>query len=674
MAWWKPLALVLTLSGTISLTILWLLIQQKRFTIFNSLFAYAVAIFFMEVMATLVALQNRGFETLWVAHTIRLITAIYFPVILYAISRSLDLPPLPRYPHRPSWILFGIASVISLGTWQSLYFTISHAPSSFFPTFTPWYWLVLTFWVATYYLLFYDLLLKYRLCRRQEEIAALRLALLRLFPLVSLMAMSIHALPFWGIDHPLLLSIYLPGSFLLLYTAIRFRILPLTSQLEFILPQLILIALLLVALYPFIPDNQNFAFYHLLTVTLTLVAIVGSELTHWFHQRISQQQHQAQQDFEKKLEKFTAEVTTYLEPEKFWEYVGHYCQSLFQFNRCAILAFQYDVQPYQLVYLKGFNFSEFQAMLSGNPSAILDVLESERQTLNIHHYPENSVVHQAMNRLGIELVVPIFEDTTLAGIIFLGNDRHLYSERTHLLARLPFFASHVAVAFRNLKIIRQTLQAQKMAEIGMLASQLAHDFQSFIALVKLENTANERLISHANYMEKLVQDLLHFVRPQQLNLTPININDLIDMTLDVLDIPSDVIIEKHYAEDLPEVKVDIGEMRRVFINLLENSLRAMQNAPRKRIKITTRRLRPLSRFQLSPWLYIEILDEGEGIPEELLDKIFEPFFTTHKHRGGNGLGLAIVKQIVTRHQGYIDVASRPGKGTIFSIRIPFLIQ
>jgi len=146
------------------------------------------------------------------------------------------------------------------------------------------------------------------------------------------------------------------------------------------------------------------------------------------------------------------------------------------------------------------------------------------------------------------------------------------------------------------------------------------------------------------------------------------------MTLDVLNIPPDVILEKHYAEELPEVKVDISEMRRVFMNLLENSLRAMQHSKNKRIKITTRRLRPISRFQLSPWLYIEILDEGEGIPEEYLDKIFEPFFTTYKHRGGNGLGLAIVKQIVTRHQGYIDVASRPGKGTIFSIRIPFLLH
>ncbi len=673
MPWLKPVAFSLTLSGVVSLTLLWLLIHQKRFTIFTSLFAYAVAIFFIEVMATLVALASSAAETRLLAHTIRLITAIYFPVVLYAISRSIQLRPSPPHSPRTPWLLFAVATVLASGTWFSLYFAAPSTTDWLFPHYRNAYWLVIAFWGVAYYLIFHDLLLKYRQCRRQEEIDALRLALLRLFPLVSLMAIVVYALPFWGIPHPLLLGVYLPGSLLLFYAAVRFRILRMTHQLEFMLPQLILTTVLLLALYPWFPEDQNFGVYHLLTTGLALLAIVGSELTSLFHQRLNREERAAQQAFEQKLEKFTAEVTTYLEPEKFWEYVGHYCQALFQFNRCAILAFQYDVQPYQLVYVKGFDTGEFQSMITGNPSAILDVLESERQTLHIQQYAEDSTVYQAMNRLGIDAVVPIFDDGTLAGIIFLGNDRRTFASE-QMLARLPFFASHVAVAYRNLKIIRQTLQAQKMAEIGMLASQLAHDFQSFIALVKLENTENERLVSHAQYMEKLVQDLLHFVRPQQLNLTPININDLIDMTLDVLDIPPDVIIEKHYAEDLPEVKVDIGEMRRVFINLLENSLRAMQQAPRKRIKITTRRLRPISRFQLSPWLYIEILDEGEGIPEELLDKIFEPFFTTHKHRGGNGLGLAIVKQIVTRHQGYIDVTSRPGKGTIFSIRIPFLIQ
>ncbi|MCK6622587.1 MAG: ATP-binding protein [Calditrichia bacterium] len=111
-------------------------------------------------------------------------------------------------------------------------------------------------------------------------------------------------------------------------------------------------------------------------------------------------------------------------------------------------------------------------------------------------------------------------------------------------------------------------------------------------------------------------------------------------------------------------------MRRAFLNLLQNSLRALRTQPNGRIKITTKELRPLSRFRRNPWVYIEILDEGIGIPEEYLERIFDPFFTTHKNEGGNGLGLAIVKQTITRHSGFIDVASKPGKGTVFNIRLP----
>ena len=145
------------------------------------------------------------------------------------------------------------------------------------------------------------------------------------------------------------------------------------------------------------------------------------------------------------------------------------------------------------------------------------------------------------------------------------------------------------------------------------------------------------------------------------------------MSLDLIELRPNIVIEKNYAESLPEINLDIDQIRRVFKNLIENSSRALKNINNKRLKITTRQLRPISKIQRNPWIYVEILDEGVGIPEEYLDKIFDPFFTTNKNEGGNGLGLAIVKQIITRHHGFIDVTSRPGKGTIFSIRLPHII-
>jgi signal transduction histidine kinase len=198
-------------------------------------------------------------------------------------------------------------------------------------------------------------------------------------------------------------------------------------------------------------------------------------------------------------------------------------------------------------------------------------------------------------------------------------------------------------------------------------------FQSFISIVKLENADNQRLTDYANYTEKLIEDLLNYARPQELKFVPVNINHLIDMSFDLIDIPTNIQIEKHFSQDLPEINVDIGQIRRVFTNLFENSIRAMEFANGKRLKVTTKQLRPISKTKRNPWVYIEILDDGNGIPEENLEKIFEPFYTTYKNKGGNGMGLAIVKQIITRHKGIIDVTSRPEKGTIFNIRLPYII-
>jgi signal transduction histidine kinase len=112
-------------------------------------------------------------------------------------------------------------------------------------------------------------------------------------------------------------------------------------------------------------------------------------------------------------------------------------------------------------------------------------------------------------------------------------------------------------------------------------------------------------------------------------------------------------------------------MRRVFSGLFENSIHAMRSHESGHLKIITKELQPISKFRHTSWVCIEIQDNGIGIQEEYLERIFDPFFTTHKNEGGNGLGLAIVRQIISRHSGFIDVSSTPGKGTITKIRLPY---
>jgi MazG family protein len=371
-----------------------------------------------------------------------------------------------------------------------------------------------------------------------------------------------------------------------------------------------------------------------------------------------------------KLEQFSAGIINFTDLSQLWPFVGEFCKQHLGIAKLAIITSQYDISPYQIDYLDGFSEENIKSLLTSQHFALLEKLEIERQLLDKHDLRPDDIIFKIMDQLNISAAIPIVKQKELMAIILLGRvtkDTPLTQQQLH---HLKLIGSQIAFAMANIRSIREMVQSQKMAGLGMFASQLAHDFRSFISITKTLNRENERLARHAAYMEKMVQDLLNYARPQELKLTGLNINDLLEMTLDLIQTPPWLRIEKHYTPDLPKLNLDIHQMRRVFTNLLENSIRAMRNNESGRIKITTKELRPLTKFRRNPWIYIEILDQGIGIPEEYLERIFDPFFTTRKNEGGNGLGLAIVKQIITRHSGFIDVASKPGKGTIFSIRLP----
>lgn len=119
-------------------------------------------------------------------------------------------------------------------------------------------------------------------------------------------------------------------------------------------------------------------------------------------------------------------------------------------------------------------------------------------------------------------------------------------------------------------------------------------------------------------------------------------------------------LDKELDFDLPPV-VDIypGELNQVWTNIIDNAIDAMPKGGV--LKIKTARHHDQAR--------VEIIDNGEGIPEEVIDQIFDPFFTTKKVGEGTGLGLEVTRRIIDRHKGQIDVASKPGR-TVFTICIP----
>ncbi|MFP4008530.1 MAG: sensor histidine kinase, partial [Spirulinaceae cyanobacterium] len=180
----------------------------------------------------------------------------------------------------------------------------------------------------------------------------------------------------------------------------------------------------------------------------------------------------------------------------------------------------------------------------------------------------------------------------------------------------------------------------------------------------------------AERIRQIVLSLRNFSRLDQAEMKPVDIHEGIDSTLLILhnrikakSSRREVEIVKNYG-DLPKIECYAGQLNQVFMNLLSNSIDALEpqaldaEAPIPTIHIHTALLE-------GDWVEIKIGDNGPGMTEKTLNHIFDPFFTTKPVGKGTGLGLSISYQIVVdKHRGKINCTSTPREGTEFTILIP----
>jgi signal transduction histidine kinase len=258
----------------------------------------------------------------------------------------------------------------------------------------------------------------------------------------------------------------------------------------------------------------------------------------------------------------------------------------------------------------------------------------------------------------------------------------------------------------------QLLQAEKMASLGQLAAGVAHEINNPIAFVNSNLTtlhsyikevfallalyeqcdpqlAGDESVAAAidtlrqgldlQYMredtgdllaesrdgldrvKRIVQDLKDFSHVDQVDWQWADLHRGLDSTLNIvhneLKYKADVV--KQYG-DVPEVFCLPSQLNQVFMNLLVNACQAIE--ARGKIVIATGRD--------ANGVWVKIFDTGRGIAAEHLGRIFDPFFTTKPVGKGTGLGLSVSYGIVSRHQGRIEVTSKPGQGTCFCVRLP----
>jgi signal transduction histidine kinase len=181
-------------------------------------------------------------------------------------------------------------------------------------------------------------------------------------------------------------------------------------------------------------------------------------------------------------------------------------------------------------------------------------------------------------------------------------------------------------------------------------------------------TITSNAISEIERIKQTLNSFLSFTRPPKPVLMPVNINDVLDMTISfslkhpyVSYTPSSKItFVRDFDKKLPDIMADPYQLQQTFLNLILNSFDAMPEGGT--ITVTTVYIADLDYIQIT------ISDTGRGIDEKVKDKIFQPFYSTKPK--GTGLGLAITRRFLDQHGGEICVGRNPGGGTVFYISYP----
>ncbi len=235
---------------------------------------------------------------------------------------------------------------------------------------------------------------------------------------------------------------------------------------------------------------------------------------------------------------------------------------------------------------------------------------------------------------------------------------------------------------------RRLLQAQKMDAIGRLAGGIAHDFNNLLTVIRgygemllAAHSGDDpalpllrEILTATSRAGALTQQLLAFSRRQPQHLVAVDLNAQVREMVSMLRriIGEHIGLETPLDPGLGMVRADPVQLEQVILNLVLNARDAV-GSQGGRVEIATANV---DRVRLpggsTEWVMLSVADTGCGMTEEVKARLFEPFFTTKPSGKGTGLGLATVYGIVEGSQGWIEVESEPGRGSVFRIFLPRL--
>jgi two-component system NtrC family sensor kinase len=300
-----------------------------------------------------------------------------------------------------------------------------------------------------------------------------------------------------------------------------------------------------------------------------------------------------------------------------------------------------------------------------------------------------------------QLGFPLIANRKTMGVFCVGSDKPFKENRVSLLNAVAETISNAIYRqsmFDNLQVHLEALrttktqlvQSEKLAAIGELVAGVAHELNnplttiSLSAELLLQQSVNEqdiydleKIVSESKRAAKIVRNLLDFARQRAPERKPVDINQLVKNTTDLVSwelVKNNISFQYELSDTLPITVADPNQLKQVFINIINNAIQAIKNQDKPGvIKIETQS--GLSTFfgrksSQEEMIRIIFTDNGPGIPPSILPRIFDPFFTTKKVSEGTGLGLSVCHGIIAEHKGHIWAEDASEGGARILIEIP----
>jgi two-component system, NtrC family, sensor histidine kinase HydH len=316
-----------------------------------------------------------------------------------------------------------------------------------------------------------------------------------------------------------------------------------------------------------------------------------------------------------------------------------------------------------------------------------------------------------LNELNAALCIPIMADEQVIGLLALKDERVVReayaTDEIDLFERV---AAQIAITVQNSKLYERMKERDRLAALGEMAAGLAHEIRNPLGAIKgaaqlltpspssslstgpmgegdghgVPPEAREFLgiiVEEANRLNRVVSQFLDYARPYRGEPQPLDVNEVVRKTAQLVTPPPlptpstgdsgesvapppPVEVHLQLADDLPRARADAEQLRQVFLNLAINAVQAMPSGGK--LTISTALRKPGRRS--TPMLEVRFRDTGVGIPQHELKNLFIPFYTTKDK--GTGLGLPISQRIIENHGGTIEVRSRVGGGSTFTVVLP----